>query len=511
MEKRLSRREFLYLLGVLPFVYIRSPHKSTRKGVNNKTSPDILIIVFDACSSHDLSLYGYARNTTPHLDLLVQKATVYHNHYAAGNFTTPGTASILTGTYPWTHRAWQINSSVDPYFYTRNMYCLFDDYYRSTYSHNQLVNILQNPFASSIDHYKLREELTLGENKWVTKLFRMDEDIATVSWIRVSGKADDSLSTTLFLPNIFRYLSDSRNHRMENEFPLGMPMSSLDHFILEDSVNWLISEAKVLPRPFLGYFHFLPPHAPYNTRREFTNKFQGIEIPYLSKPKHPLSKPGRVKQEFSLDHYRRLYDEYVLYVDSEFNRLYKALENAGILDNAYLILTSDHGEMFERGILGHSTPSLHDPVVHIPLVIFEPDQNHRKDIYVKTSTVDLLPTILHLSGKLIPPWIEGCILPPFHEPDPERSIFALEAKTNKPSRPLKSASAMILRDRYKLTKYFGYGFLPRSDTLVELYDIDNDPEELNNLFETHADIGRRLLQELDHKIQSADDAFSERQ
>ena len=511
MGERLNRREFMSLMGILPLSYAISWAPSKRKGRKVVSSQNILIIVFDAFSGHNVSLYGYPRLTTPFLSSLAENAIVYHNHYAAANFTTPGTASLLTGTYPWTHRAIQINSAVALPLQENNIYRLFEDYYTVTYSHNQLVNILQNGFTVDIDHYKPREALILGQNDWLAKLFRKDEDIATVAWARTSGKVEDNLSSTLFLADIFRYFSERRDQRMENEFPIGLPVSSLDHFLLEDAVNWLIAEVKMFPQPFLGYFHFLPPHAPYNTRKQFVNAFQKSEISIYNKPKHPLARPGRVKQEYSLDHYRRTYDEYILYVDSEFNRLCKALEREGVLENTCIVLTSDHGEMFERGILGHSTPSLHDPLVRIPLLIFDPSQKGRKDIYSYTSAVDLLPTLLNLTGKKIPSWIEGSILPPYEESDLERSIFALDAKTNKPSRPLQSASAMILKDQYKLTKYYGYGFLPGGDTLVELYDLKSDPEEMNNLTESHPQVMLNLLDELEIRINAAEEAFRKTQ
>jgi arylsulfatase A-like enzyme len=163
--------------------------------------------------------------------------------------------------------------------------------------------------------------------------------------------------------------------------------------------------------------------------------------------------------------------------------------------------------MFERSILGHSTPSLHDPVVRIPLLLFEPGQKYRKDIYIKTSAVDILPTLLHFTGKPIPSWVEGSILPPHQQSASDRSIFALEAKTNKPIKPLTSASAMIVKGGYKLTKYFGYKYLPRGDTIIELYDIDNDPEELVDISDTYSHVTIDLLKEIDSAIRSADEPF----
>jgi arylsulfatase A-like enzyme len=509
VKDRLSRREFLKVLGLLPLTYLSSHIKPSYTTGESGQKLNILIILFDAFSAHNISLYGYHRKTTPNIERLANQAIVYHNHYAAGNFTTPGTASLLTGTYPWTHRALQINSQVYEKVQTNNIYALFNDYHRITYSHNQLVNILQAPFSGDINHNKPREDLTLGENKWVSQIFRSDEDAATVSWARAIGKTEAGYASSLFLSNIFKSLNDRRNERMALDFPLGLPVSSLDNYLLEDAVDWLISEIKDYPTPFLGYFHFLPPHAPYHTRQEFVGAFENTPIPNPQKPRHPLARKGRAKREYGLEIYRQTYDEFILYVDHEFHRLYQALERAGVTENTIIILTTDHGEMFERDILGHTTPSLHDPLLRIPLLIFEPGREERIDIHSNTSAVDLLPTLLYFTGKPIPPWIEGCVLPPNNSTLENRSIFALDAKTNNPLKPLKSASAMIIKERYKLTEYFGYRFLPRGDTLIELFDIDNDYQEMNDLYETHPEIVNQLRRELNQRIQITDEPFQE--
>jgi len=48
----------------------------------------------------------------PHVKSFAEHALVYHNHTSAGTFTVPGTASILTGLYPWTHRALQLYGTI---------------------------------------------------------------------------------------------------------------------------------------------------------------------------------------------------------------------------------------------------------------------------------------------------------------------------------------------------------------------------------------------------------------
>src|SRR6266508_3062077 len=106
---KISRRDFLksvslYVMGLLGLSI--QPGLKRLNDVAGDT-PNVIILVFDTLSARHLSLYGYSRLTSPNLTRFADRAIVYHRHYAAGNFTSPGTASLLTGTYPWTHRAFQ--------------------------------------------------------------------------------------------------------------------------------------------------------------------------------------------------------------------------------------------------------------------------------------------------------------------------------------------------------------------------------------------------------------------
>ena len=96
---KLNRREFLKISAALTasatFSDV-SPVLSARDaGASGK--PNILVFVFDAMSARHLSLYGYSHETTPNLEKFAERATVYHQHYSGGNFTSAGTASMLTG------------------------------------------------------------------------------------------------------------------------------------------------------------------------------------------------------------------------------------------------------------------------------------------------------------------------------------------------------------------------------------------------------------------------------
>jgi choline-sulfatase len=266
-------------------------------------------------------------------------------------------------------------------------------------------------------------------------------------------------------------------------------------YVLDHAIDWLQTLSINAPQPFMGYFHFLPPHFPYKTRVEFYDQFLNDGFLPPQKPEHIFAvkrSAGRV------DEFRRWYDEYILYVDSEFARLYNFLEEKGILKNTWLVLTSDHGELFERGITGHLTPAMFQPVVRIPLVVFAPGQAGRVDISEKTSAIDILPTMLHVTGREIPDWVEGQVLPPFStSPLPaDRPIISLRGKGIEKDHPIHKGSAMLIRDGYKLVYIFGYLKDLKNGELTELYNLDDDPEELNDLAASHPEIVDRLLVEL---------------
>ena len=503
MKTSISRRDFLKAAGTLPLGMGLAPllRHAGPAGVPAGSGQNVLIFVFDAFSAYHLSFLGYGRQTTPNLSRLADRAIVYHNHYAGGNFTTPGTASLLTGTLPWTHRAFQLNGTVTESFAHKTLFEAFPGHHRVAYSHNPLVNTLFKQFRSDMDDFVPQNRLFLTADPLVHSVLSHDEDIADVGWTRAIKKEEEGFAYSLFLSGLYQEYIRSKENVYAADFPRGIPNIRGDNFfLLEDAVDWLQASIPALPQPYLGYFHLMPPHAPCNTHKDFYQAFAGDGFQVPSKPRTILSGP---LTEPELERQRLAYDEYILYLDREFARLFSHLEAAGVLENTWVVFTSDHGELFERGIRGHISPLLYQPVVRTPLLIFEPGRTARLDVQSPTSAIDLLPTLLHVIGEPAAPWAEGLVLPPFGqgEPDPDREIYVLHAKSNSPEAALTVATVMLVRGRYKLMYSFGYEELGQRAGRAELYDLKRDPEELHNLARRKRLLARHMLATLQARLQ----------
>jgi arylsulfatase A-like enzyme len=506
MTSSMNRRDFLRLAGFLPLSLAAPRWLSGLSATSHQQN--VIVVVFDAFSAFNISAYGYQRDTTPNLRRLAQRAIVYHNHYAGSNFTTSGTASLLTGTLPWTHRALRPKDPVAPPFVRRNVFSVFEDYFRLAYTHNGWANILLEQFENQMNEHVPWKSLFLGSyDAFVESLFQKDQDIASVSWTRNLNLQEDGYAYSLFFSHLYETLQAGSYSDLKKMFPRGLPSTGDvgSYFVLERAIDWIGRRLIHVPQPFFGYFHLLPPHGPYNTETEFYNHFRGDSLKPPNKPADVFTE--QVSNETLLRR-RTEYDEFILYVDREFGRFYDSLERTGMLENTWVVLTSDHGEMFERGISAHSTNALYQPVIRIPLMIFEPGRQSGVDIQASTSAADVLPTLAQVTGHPVPAWTEGMVLPPFSSdaPDPNRHIYVVRAARNLENQPLTSASTMLVKDRYKLLYFFGY---PERgiEEMVKLYDLKADPDELVDLSSTRKDIAGALLAELKAKLSSVDKPY----
>lgn len=512
--RRIDRRDFLKIssiLSVSAFARGILPWLTDELSISDETKPNIFIFVFDAMSAENLSVYGYPRTTTPFLEKFSERSTVFHSHYSGGNFTTPGTSTLLTGLYPWRNRAFTLGGLVERHLVENNIFHLLgDDYYRIGYSQNVWADLLLRQFKDDLDeHIPVTSYLysvdssIVGEkfvNDSITAYYAIDEFLASSR--HYVNPYPGSLSLG-FSDIVFHSLRDPVGEP-SLEYPYGMPFNGFYYYqnpVVFNGIYNVIASAVSRNVPVFGYFHTFSPHGPYAPRNDFKNVFPEIEIP--EKPRHPLSY-SHIKQS-RLNEHRMQYDQYISDVDAEFGRMINRLEASSMLENSYVIVTSDHGETFERGEFGHASALLYEPVTHIPLLVSAPGQTSREDVHIPTNNVDILPTVLHIAGRVIPKDLDGSLLPGFgKEENRDRSIFMLEAKENSVFLPLSKATIAMRKGDKKLVYYLGY---PKYSNIFELYDLQDDKEEMKDIYQRDAKGSVQLKDELLEKLTTANHLY----
>jgi arylsulfatase A-like enzyme len=452
-------------------------------------------------------LYGYHRHNTTHLERFAEKATVYHNHYSTGNYTVPGTASILTGMHPWSHRAFQLGGGLSSAHAGQTLFSALSSTHSTlAYTQNKFADLLLHQADGNLDrHVDYWAYNVQDTNMYGASLLRKNHRTSFASIEDNLVQKGEGFDSSLFFGPLFRLFT--LRDRLKNteqygdEYPRGLP-DATELFLLPDVVDGAIELLKGIPQPTLTYFHFYPPHEPYTPTVDFYESFaDGWQAP--EKPVHDLS-----DRKYKIDRLRRdrqYYDEFIASWDQEVSRLFDYIKESGLTENSYIIVTSDHGEMFERGEQGHWTPLLYDPVVHVPLIISSPGQTARQDVRSLTSSVDLLPTLAHLTGNPIPDWSEGKLLPKLGgEEDEGRGVFAMDAKTNSSFTPLAHYSMSLTRGPHRLIYYRH----PKEDyDKFEFYDLDADREELNDLYPSKPSLAEAMRDELLQKVSEVNRPF----
>ena len=504
----LSRREFLKLASLVPVgIYSRPLVKLANAAA--VIQKNIIVIVFDAWSQHHVSLYGYPRPTMPGLEEFAQNATVYHNHYSAGTFTVPGTSSLLTGLYPWTHRAFQLGGGLASAHAGQTIFSVLSSTHSTlAYTQNKFADQILNQADEYLDRHVPHWSFNMEYNSlYGARLFHNDPRIAFASIEDNIVQKGEGMDNSLFFGPLYRlFMLKERQQNSEqygSRYPLGLPDAASEAFLLPDVVKGAIEALKGIQQPALAYLHFYSPHEPYTPSAEFYGRFQddGWAVPY--RPIHELSEKKLDSGILQLQH--RYYDEYIASWDHEAARLFQFLEDSGLTENSYILITSDHGELFERGELGHWTKMIYDPVIHVPLIVRKPGQRASEDVYTTTSSVDLMPTIANLTGNRIPDWVEGRLLPRLGGIAQEgRSVFSMDAKTNSSFGPLRTFTISITREHHRLVHYS----YPRDRyEKYEFYNLEDDPHEMSDLYPANPPLARQMKDELLQKVYEVNRPF----
>src|SRR5574341_2117424 len=110
----------------------------------SKRQPNIIRLMLDTHRAERMSLYGYGKHTTPNIDWLAEKATVFDWAIAPGQWTIPSHSSMFTGLYPTVHQTTQSYDTLPPDIPTLAELLAGAGYHTVGFCNNPLVGVLDN-------------------------------------------------------------------------------------------------------------------------------------------------------------------------------------------------------------------------------------------------------------------------------------------------------------------------------------------------------------------------------
>ncbi len=362
-------------------------------------APNVLFVLIDTLRADHLGCYGYARDTSPRLDLLAEQGLLFEDCISQAPHTKQSTASILTSLYPPTHKVESFTTSLSPEAET-----LPQLFHRGGW---RTALMSANSFLSPT--YGYGRGVERFEGSLVNPAFQLAGSAVLNRFRRL---AVQELRLWRAPWDLLRDLGGWAFLGGENPYQHGMPGAAIRDEFLEWQAG-LDDE-----RPWFGYLQFMEPHAPYDPAPEhrlFDNppagSEQGVWFPSITEITFLPFKPGPPASEEDRQAMISNYDGCIHEVDAVIGEILDELERRGELEDTLVVVTSDHGEEFyDHGGWGHGH-SLHRELLHVPLVLAGPGIPRGLRVPARVRSVDLMPTLLALAGLPVPEACSGELLP----------------------------------------------------------------------------------------------------
>jgi len=434
--------------------------------------PDVYLITLDTLAAEDAAVCGDGPTRMPRLREFAQHASCFERHYASSNFTTPSTATMETGVLPWTHWGVQIVAKMAPSMRGRTLSSQLRAQGYET--HSISANLMASPrHHGSFDEY---DSQTIAPSP----------SLGLKPRVALSHFPDTTLP--FWLSGLIPLLDTLDVHL----FPENSPFAPEYTY---EAARPLIAGAR---RPQLLWLHTLPPHDPYLPPP--STKYKLLPAGELDHWSQLLGMTGYADaQQALIDKHRLRYREAIMGADEALGRFLDELERQGKLDRALVIVTSDHGESFERGYIGHAGQWLHEAVIRVPLVIKLPGQRAGHVVQTPVGLDDLAPTIVDVLGLPPLPQADGRSLKPalLGGELTEQPVYAMAMERQSRFKPLRAGHYAVIAGSFKLVLDLG-------ENKAELFDLAADPHELHDLSKAEPETAARLRKLLDEQLAAAE-------
>ncbi len=401
-----------------------------------ENEPNLILITLDTLRSDHLGCYGYGKNTSPVLDELASESIVFFNTISQSAITPVSHASIMTGKNPFNHQLRSLHGGVG-FKLPENQVTIAEIMKTNGYRTGAFVS----SFTVS-KHYGLNQ----GFSEWDEDFeFKNKNDILTDKGIVNNGKAQRRADETT-----------------------------------DKAITWIKDNHQ---SKFFMWIHYFDVHDPLILPpKEYLNK-------YVTGSKE---KPEIL---------RSVYDAEIAFIDFHLSRLFSELEKLKIKDNTIIAVLSDHGEgLGEHDWWGHCI--LYQEQIKLIFILSLPDHTKGQSIHPVVRSIDFVPTMVELLKLRVPSDISF---------DGRSLLDLIKGKEKKPrlaysesindliayyGSPLRNESLYAISGkRWKLILHRE----KNKEKGMELFDLEADPDEWNNLVLKKPEIVQQLKNELEKK------------
>ena len=460
-----------------------------------KIRPNILWYCTDQQRFDTIGALGNPHVVTPTIDELVENGVTFTHAYCQSPICTPSRSSFLTGLYPSKLHNTRNGNDTFPEFPPLVTKLISDSGYTCG---------LIGKFHLTSSGHRTEPRLDDGYSYWMFSHAPRDdweEGHDYGDWVRSRGGDLDAMRLS--------------NDRVSPEFhqTTWATECALEFIDQPHDDPWLLS------------VNIYDPHPPFIPPKIYADQFDKSEMPgphfqdsdlelqrslaSVDFQGDPLPPEGHDAFQMQANYYAMIKQ-----IDDQFNRIMQCLEATGQLENTVIIFTSDHGEaMGDHGLMQKGC-RFYEGLVRVPLIFSWPGrflQNVQRHALVEL--LDKTQTILDLAGIEQPEYSQGLSLLPLltnetsddHLRDFVRCEY-FDALAPHFTGGTGTFAPMYRNRRYKLSVYHGH-------QLGELYDLEADPWEHNNLWNSpdHQQLRHELLYaSFDAHVMLTTDVGSER-
>ena len=360
--------------------------------------PNIVMICTDHFRGDSLSCLGHPVAETPHLDSLSREGAIFPHGYTPCPSCVPARRSLMTGQTPYSQGVVGYKDGV-PWDYDVTM---AGELTKAGY---QTINIGKTHFNPPRKHLGF-EQLILSSdhNEWLAK--QPGIDVNKIA------------------------------HGVPGNSWMARP-SHLPETLMEET--WLVSRAgdflrkRDPTRPFFLCLSFNGPHPPLCPPQVYYDQFINREMPapavgewahrHAEEAGFPLDVDtwrGKIPDHLN-QRARAAYFAFLAYLDAQVGRFFHMMRQQGVLNDTFILFTSDHGEMLGDHNLWRKTYG-YEASARVPFVMRFPSQlgvEMNQEVESVVGWEDIMPTFLDLAGAPIPDTVEGKSMLPLLQGDME--------------------------------------------------------------------------------------------